>query len=118
MTGHSQQTSSASSTFDLRVDGVEAYFVFTGDIDSTLVESFTISTLNLPANLELVVLDATAVTFIDSRAVRVLIDLAKRFSGRVVILDPPPTLKFLLEVTAVADLVSIVDGATFEATAR
>lgn len=110
MNGKPRHTTAPPSTFDLKVEGKQAYVTFNGDIDSTVVGAFREVAISLPPDLELVVLDAKAVSFIDSYAVRVLTDLANKFSGRVVVLNPPPTLKFLLEITTLADLVTIQDA--------
>jgi anti-anti-sigma factor len=54
-------------------------------------------------------IDAHHVTFIDSTGVSFIAELATRADPRVRILRAPPSMKFLLTVTRLDDLVDIID---------
>ncbi|MGO1341011.1 MAG: STAS domain-containing protein, partial [Cellulosimicrobium funkei] len=54
-------------------------------------------------------IDAHHVTFMDSSGVAFLARLASRGPHRVRVLRAPPTVRFLLEVTRIGELLDIVD---------
>jgi len=56
--------------------------------------------------------DAHHVTFMDSSGVAFLARLASRSSYRVRLLNVPPTVRFLLEVTRIGELLDVVDDET------
>ncbi|WP_245993453.1 STAS domain-containing protein [Xylanimonas allomyrinae] len=54
-------------------------------------------------------IDAHHITFMDSSGVAFLARLGSRMPHKVRILRAPPTVKFLLEVTRIGELLEIVD---------
>lgn len=55
-----------------------------------------------------ITIDAQDVTFIDSSGIAVLGEIANEHPGRVIVLNAPPTMMFILEITALTDAVRIV----------
>lgn len=54
-------------------------------------------------------IDAADVTFIDSSGIAVLGEIANEHPNHVTVLNAPPTMMFILEVTSLVDAVRICD---------
>ncbi|MDR0482697.1 MAG: STAS domain-containing protein [Cellulomonadaceae bacterium] len=55
-------------------------------------------------------IDAHHITFMDSSGVAFLANLASRMTQKVRILRVPPTVKFLLEITRIGEMLDIVES--------
>jgi len=84
--------------------------VLSGEVDADLGPELQEATaeaeqLGLPIEV-----DAHHVTFMDSSGVAFLARLSIRSQHRVRLLRVPPTVRFLLEVTRIGELVDVVEG--------
>ena len=84
--------------------------VLSGEVDADLAAELQEATaeaehLGLPIEV-----DAHHVTFMDSSGVAFLARLPIRSQHRVRLLRVPPTVRFLLEVTRIGELLDVVDG--------
>lgn len=87
------------------VGTTRARIVLSGEIDADLQEATAAAEdSGLPVEI-----DAHHVTFMDSSGVAFLARLASRGPHRVRVLRAPPTVRFLLEVTRIGELLDIVD---------
>lgn len=93
--------------------------VLTGEIDVSLVADFTDAADEALRHRGPVEVDARGVTFMDSSGVSMLARLAMLAPERVTVLDPPPMVRLLLEVTQVDQVLDLAtsqdDGAPVEA---
>jgi anti-anti-sigma factor len=83
--------------------------VLSGDVDSELAGDLTEAADEAERSGLPIEVDAHHVTFMDSSGVAFLARLAIRSEHRVRLLRVPPTLRFLLEVTRVGDLVDVAE---------
>lgn len=84
--------------------------VLSGEVDADLASELQEATaeaehLGLPIEV-----DAHHVTFMDSSGVAFLARLSIRSQHRVRLLRVPPTVRFLLEVTRIGELLDVVEG--------
>ena len=82
--------------------------VLSGDVDSDLGNDLTEATAEAERQGLPIEVDAHHVTFMDSAGVAFLARLSIRSKHRVRLLRVPPTVKFLLEVTRIGELVDVV----------
>ena len=83
--------------------------VLTGDVDADLASDLQDATAEAEnAGLPIDV-DGQHVTFMDSSGVAFLARLSTRSPWRVRVIRMPPTVRFLLEVTRIGQLLDIVD---------
>jgi anti-anti-sigma factor len=83
--------------------------VLSGEIDADIGGDLHEATAAAEESRLPVEIDAHHVTFMDSSGVAFLARLASRSPHRVRVLRAPPTVRFLLEVTRIGDLLDIVD---------
>jgi anti-sigma B factor antagonist len=83
--------------------------VLSGDVDSDLAGDLTEAADEAERSGLPIEVDAHHVTFMDSSGVAFLARLPIRSEHRVRLLRVPPTLRFLLEVTRVGDLVDVAE---------
>ena len=93
----------------LIVGATRARIVLSGEIDADIGPELSEATAEAEATGLLVEIDAHHITFMDSSGVAFLARLASRMPQKVRILRAPPTVKFLLEVTRIGELLEIVD---------
>jgi anti-sigma B factor antagonist len=86
-----------------------ARIVLSGEIDADIGAELHEATADAEESGLPVEVDAHHVTFMDSSGVAFLARLASRSSHKVRVLRAPPTVKFLLEVTRIGELLEIVD---------
>ena len=93
----------------LIVGASRARIVLSGEIDADIGPELGEATAEAEATGLPVEIDAHHITFMDSSGVAFLARLASRMPHKVRILRAPPTVKFLLEVTRIGELLEIVD---------
>ncbi|MBD8078765.1 STAS domain-containing protein [Cellulosimicrobium arenosum] len=91
------------------VGASRARIVLSGEIDAELGADLQEATVAAEESGLPVEIDAHHVTFMDSSGVAFLARLASRGPQRVRVLRAPPTVRFLLEVTRIGELLDIVD---------
>ena len=91
------------------VGATRARIVLSGEIDAELGADLQEATAAAEDSGLPVEIDAHHVTFMDSSGVAFLARLASRGPHRVRVLRAPPTVRFLLEVTRIGELLDIVD---------
>ncbi len=83
--------------------------VVSGEIDADLAGDLQEATSDAEATGLPIEVDAQHVTFMDSSGIAFLARLASRSSERVRVLHAPDTVRFLLEVTRIGELLELVD---------
>jgi anti-anti-sigma factor len=94
----------------LIVGSTRARIVLSGEIDADTGPELSEATAEAEATGLPVEIDAHHITFMDSSGVAFLARLATRMPQRVRILRAPPTVRFLLDVTRIGDLLDIVES--------
>ena len=98
-----------SATVHLIVGSSKARIVLSGEIDADIGPELNEAATEAGATGLPVEIDAQHITFMDSSGVASLARIATHMPGRVSILRAPPTVKFLLEMTRLGDLLKIVE---------
>ncbi len=90
-----------------------AHVVLRGEVDLDLGDELLAATAAVLEQNRPVSIDARAVTFMDSTGVAFLARVASRAPGPLCLVDPPDLVRFLVGVTGVSSMVTIVvtDGA-------
>ena len=83
--------------------------VLAGDVDATLAPDLIDASSEVADAGNPVRIDTRNVTFMDSTGVSFLARVAVGTGGRPVLLDPPDHVRFLLDITAIGDLVDVED---------
>ena len=83
--------------------------VLAGEIDVSLGADLAEAVTEAERSGQPVEIDARHVTFMDSSGVSVLARLASRTPGQLTLIQPPEIVRFLLDVTRIGDLVTVVD---------
>ena len=83
--------------------------VLSGEVDADLAAELAEATRDAEATGLPIDIDAQHVTFMDSAGVSFLARIATRTTERVRVLRAPDTVRFLLEVTRIGELLDIVD---------
>lgn len=83
--------------------------VLSGEIDVALTAELTEAISEAEHSAGPVEIDARHVTFMDSSGVALLARLAHRCPGRLTVIKPPDVVRFLLEITRLGDLLTIVE---------
>ncbi|WP_083649072.1 STAS domain-containing protein [Cellulosimicrobium sp. CUA-896] len=109
VTGDPAQGSEPASVHVI-VGATRARIVLSGEIDAELGADLQEATAAAEDSGLPVEIDAHHVTFMDSSGVAFLARLASRGPHRVRVLRAPPTVRFLLEVTRIGELLDIVDA--------
>jgi len=91
------------------VGSTRARVVLSGEIDADIGAELDEAIADAEQSGLPVELDAHHVTFMDSSGVAFLARLASRSPHQVRVLRAPPTVRFLLEVTRIGELLEIVD---------
>jgi anti-anti-sigma factor len=91
------------------VMGDRTRIVVSGEIDADLSADLQEATSDAEATGLPIEVDAQHVTFMDSSGIAFLARLASRSTERVRILRAPDTVRFLLEVTRIGELLDLVD---------
>lgn len=83
--------------------------VLSGEVDADLSPDLQEATADAEATGLPIEVDAQHVTFMDSSGIAFLARLATRTSERVRIIRAPETVRFLLDVTRIGELLDVVD---------
>ncbi|WP_199424437.1 STAS domain-containing protein [Actinotalea solisilvae] len=83
--------------------------VLSGEVDADLAADLTEATSDAEATGLPIDIDAQHVTFMDSSGIAFLARIATRSSQKVRILRAPETVRFLLQVTRIGELLELVD---------
>jgi anti-sigma B factor antagonist len=89
--------------------GRKTRVVLTGEIDAGLGPELTEAAADAEDARRPVEVDAQHVTFMDSTGVAFLARLASRCSGRLVLVKPPELVRFLIDVTAIREVLDVVE---------
>ena len=84
--------------------------VLSGEVDADLGADLQEATAEAERAGLPIEVDAHHVTFMDSSGVAFLARLSTRSTSRVRLIRVPPTVRFLLEVTRIGELLDVVDG--------
>jgi stage II sporulation protein AA (anti-sigma F factor antagonist) len=103
-------------TVQTEVDGTEAVLLPVGDLDlQTFRRVRDAGTSLLDRGVRRMVVDCSAIAFIDSTGLATLVELTnltERLRGRLVLRDPSPILERLLAVTGLHDCLPIDQSAS------
>lgn len=91
------------------VGGRKTRIVLTGEIDAELGPDLIEAAADAEDAGRPVEVDAQHVTFMDSTGVAFLARLASRCAGRLVLIRPPELVQFLIDVTAIREVLDVVD---------
>jgi anti-sigma B factor antagonist len=83
--------------------------VLSGEVDVALSGELTEAVTEAERAGLPVEIDARHVTFMDSSGVSMLARLAHRTPGRLMMIEPPDVVRFLLGVTRIGEVVDVVD---------
>jgi anti-sigma B factor antagonist len=81
--------------------------VLAGDVDATLAPDLIDASTDVSEAGKPVRIDTRNVTFMDSTGVSFLARVAVGTGSRPVLLDPPDHVRFLLDITAIGELVDV-----------
>ncbi|MHB1139209.1 MAG: STAS domain-containing protein [Microthrixaceae bacterium] len=95
-----------ANPMSLETDAHNGRIVLSGEVDLANVEQLRAALEAVDGGTPLV-LDVAGVTFMDSAGLRELLDAWRRL-GSVTLLDPPPNLERLLQVTQADSVLSVV----------
>lgn len=98
-----------SASVHLIVGASRVRIVLAGEIDADIGPELLEATTEAEATGLPIEIDAHHITFMDSSGVAYLARLATSVPQKVRILRAPPTVKFLLEVTRIGELLDICD---------
>lgn len=85
--------------------------VLSGEVDADLAADLADATADAEAAGQPIDIDAQHVTFIDSSGIAFLARIATRVQQPVRVLHAPDSVRFLLEVTRIRELLEVVDDA-------
>lgn len=88
--------------------------VLSGEVDADLAPDLQEATADAEATGLPIEVDAHHVTFMDSSGIAFLARLATRTTERVRIIRAPETVRFLLDVTRIGELLDVVDDGALD----
>lgn len=92
------------------VQGQRTRIVLAGEIDADLGPDLQEATSDAEATGLPIDIDTRHVTFMDSSGIAFLARIATRSGSRARVLHPPETVRFLLEVTRIGELLDVVEA--------
>ena len=92
--------------------------VLSGEVDADLAADLREATADAEATGLPIEVDAQHVTFMDSSGIAFLARIATRSAERVTVIRAPETVRFLLEVTRIGELLEVLDEPAPEAPAE
>ncbi|WP_370634542.1 STAS domain-containing protein [Actinotalea sp. Marseille-Q4924] len=94
------------------VQGGRTRIVLSGEIDADLGPDLQEATTDAESTGLPIDIDTEHVTFMDSSGIAFLARIATRTGSRTRVIRPPETVRFLLEVTRIGELLEVVTDAT------
>ena len=91
------------------VEADRTRIVLSGEVDADLASDLRDATADAEATGLPIEVDAQHVTFMDSSGIAFLARIATRSSERVRVIRAPETVRFLLEVTRIGELLDVLD---------
>ncbi|ACV10051.1 STAS domain-containing protein [Jonesia denitrificans] len=107
---HKLNSLSSCDEVSYHMHGRQAVIVLRGEIDIDIQSCFARVAEMLHPHTDDIVVDAEGVEFIDSSGIAVLGQIAHNHPGRVTLLNAPPTMLFILEVTQLIDVIRLESG--------
>ena len=108
--GDSSVTTAEPGSVHILLEDESTTIVLAGEIDADMAAELQEATSAAEAAGKPVVVDAHHVTFMDSSGVAFLARLAIRTPARVKLVNVPPTVRFLLDVTRIGDLLDVIES--------
>ena len=91
------------------IGGHRTRVVLTGEIDAELSPDLLEAAAEAQETEQPIEVDAQHVTFMDSTGVAFLARLSTRSPERLLLIRPPDAVRFLVDVTSISELVTILD---------
>lgn len=91
------------------IGGRRTRVVLTGEIDAELSPDLLEAAAEAQETGQPIEVDAQHVTFMDSTGVAFLARLSTRSPERLLLIRPPDAVRFLVDVTSISELVTILD---------
>lgn len=101
--------SSEPASVHVIVQGARTRIVLSGEVDADLAPDLQEATADAEATGLPIDIDAQHVTFMDSSGIAFLARIATRSTERVRVIRAPETVRFLLQVTRIGELLDLVD---------
>lgn len=95
-------------TVTVRATGAKAQLVLTGEIDVSLNTELYDAVAELEALGRPIEVHTRDVTYVDSSLMALLANIAHRCDHPISLVDPPPLVRYLLQVAELDDVVEIV----------
>jgi len=89
--------------------GNRTRLVLAGEVDASMNEELATCTTEITRLGQPLDIDVRNVTFMDSSVLSVIARLTQRLSGPVRVIRPSDSVRFLLELTHLADVIEILD---------
>lgn len=105
------QARSEPASVHVIVEADRTCIVLSGEVDADLSADLREATADAEATGLPIDIDAQHVTFMDSSGIAFLARIATRSTERVRVLRAPETVRFLLEVTRIGELLDVVPAA-------
>nr|WP_246169516.1 STAS domain-containing protein [Actinotalea subterranea] len=103
------ETAAEPASVHVIVEGERTRIVLSGEVDADLAADLTEATADAEATGLPIDIDAQHVTFMDSSGIAFLARIATRSTERVRVLRAPETVRFLLQVTRIGELLELVE---------
>lgn len=97
-------------TVEIGTDHRGTLITLGGEIDVSAAQELAAAVVHAEQANRPTSIDASAITFMDSSGIALLARLATRTPGPLRVIDPPEVVRFLLDVTRIGDMVTIVDS--------
>lgn len=107
--GLGSDPSSEPASVHVIVQGARTRIVLSGEVDADLAPDLQEATADAEATGLPIDIDAQHVTFMDSSGIAFLARIATRSSERVRVIRAPETVRFLLQVTRIGELLDLVE---------
>ena len=102
------ESGSEPASVHVIVEADRTCIVLSGEVDADLAADLREATADAEATGLPIEVDAQHVTFMDSSGIAFLARIATRSTERVRVINAPDTVRFLLEVTRIGELLDVV----------
>lgn len=107
--GHADDAAPWSGSTAVLTAGGRTRLVLAGEVDASMDEELATCTSEITRLGQPLDVDVRNVTFMDSSVLAVIARLTQRLSGPVRVIGPSDSVRFLLELTHLVDVVEILD---------